>query len=113
MNHYYWPKITLCNLIPYYLIFFTFSNWILLSFYMPIIINYYVKYSWQFYGLLIFEVVVFCNGIASPLIYAWHSEAFKQKILEMYGLRSPQTNDETTTHVNTISLNYVTVQEIE
>ena len=78
--------------------FFQISRLFLLSviglyfaFYLPIFVNYYVKYSWQFYGLLIFEILMTSNGIATPLVYAWHSETFKQKMLEMYGLRTPQT----------------------
>ena len=60
-------------------------------FYLPLIINSYVKYSWKFYGLLICEILVNCGGIGTPLVYVWHSDTFKQKILEMYGLRKRDT----------------------
>ena len=73
------------------------------AFYSPIVINYFVTYSWQFYGLLIFEIVMTSNGIATPLVYAWHSETFKQKMLEMYGLRKLQTSKVTRTPMSTIS----------
>ena len=68
-------------------------------FYLPIFINSFVKYSWQFYGLLISEIIVVSDGIVTPLVYAWHSDTFKQKILEMYGLG----NKGAKTHMKTIS----------
>ena len=58
-------------------------------------INFFVKYSWQFYGTFLFENIIASNGIFTPLVYAWHSETFKQKMLEMYGLRAPQTKKDT------------------
>ena len=68
-------------------------------FYLPVVINSYVEYSWKFYGLLISEIIVVCDGIVTPLVYTWHSDTFKQKILEMYGLRKKDTK----THRSTIS----------
>ena len=63
-------------------------------------INFFVKYSWQFYGTFLFENIIASNGIFTPLVYAWHSETFKQKMLEMYGLRTPQKNKDTRTQMS-------------
>ena len=71
--------------------------------YIPIMINFFVKYSWQFYGQLIFEIIIASNGIFTPLVYVWHSQTFKLKMLEMYEFRKLQTDNSTRTQIGTIS----------
>ena len=50
-----------------------------------------------------FEIIIVSNGIATPLVYAWHSETFKNKMLKMYGLRTDNTIKRPGADVTTIS----------
>ena len=57
--------------------------------YMPGIINVFVTYSWKPYSDHVILVLLSCNGIASPLIYVWHSETFRHYMYVTFGIRRP------------------------
>lgn len=57
--------------------------------YLPAVIDNFLRYKKQFYVQSINSLLLSCNGIATPLIYAWQSQTFRQRVLEMYGIRQP------------------------
>ena len=52
--------------------------------YLPKLMDYYVDYSWKFYGFFTFEILLIYHGILSPLVYIWHNHTFRQRLLIMY-----------------------------
>ena len=56
--------------------------------YLPVVLNTYFTFSWKFYGIHIFVLLLASNGVASPLVYIWQNYTFRRQMALMFGLKN-------------------------